>query len=84
VTYKWPAPRTYTDLHPVRGYVVPPASAHDGRRGVELVSVLRVDEPGEHQFTGVSVDYRIGGERYRTVLWEGAGICVRLIPTPRP
>lgn len=85
VTYKWPAPRTYTDLHPVRGYVVPPMATPEGDRGVELVFVLRVDAPGEQQFTGVHVDYRIGTTRYRTVLWQGARICaMRELPKDPP
>jgi hypothetical protein len=83
VTDSWPEPRTYTDLHPIRGYVVPPVDAPDAKRGVELVFVLKVDLPGEHTFTGVNVDYRIGAKRYRTVLWEGARICAMRVVTKR-
>jgi hypothetical protein len=76
-TYRWPERGAYSDLHPPSGYVVPP----DGRRGVELVFVLRADQPGAHQFAGAQVDYRIGARRYRTTLWEGARICaVRTLP----
>ena len=53
----------------------PPHTSRKGRRGVELVFVLRADRPGAHQFSGARVDYRIGGRRYRTTLWEGARIC---------
>lgn len=80
-TYDWPAPRDYSDLHPPRGYVVPPERSEDGKRGVELVFVLEVDGPGPHRFTGAQVDYSIGADAYRTVLWEGARICgVRTLP----
>jgi hypothetical protein len=74
-TYRWPERGAYTDLHSPRGYVVPPQRRRKGRRGVELVFVLRVDAPGAHQFAGARVDYRIGSRRYRTTLWEGARIC---------
>jgi hypothetical protein len=74
-TYRWPEPGAYTDLHPPRGYVVPPQARRKGRRGVELVFVMKVDAPGTYQFAGAQVDYRMGDRRYRTVLWEGARIC---------
>jgi len=76
-TYRWPERGAYSDLHSPNGYVVPPET----RRGVELVFVLRADQPGAHQFTGAQVDYRIGARHYRTTLWEGARICaVRTLP----
>ena len=74
-TYRWPERGAYSDLHDPRGYVVPPQSRRKGRRGVELVFVLRTKQPGAHQFAGAQVDYRIGTRRYRTTLWEGARIC---------
>jgi hypothetical protein len=80
-TYRWPEEGAYSDLHPPRGYVVPPQTARRGRRGVELVFVLRADRTGAHQFAGARVDYRIGARRYRTTLWEGARICaVAVLP----
>ena len=74
-TYRWPERGAYSDLHAPRGYVVPPQASRRGRRGVELVFVLRAERPGAHQFAGARVEYRIGARRYRTTLWEGARIC---------
>jgi hypothetical protein len=80
-TYSWPERGAYSDMHAPRGYVVPPRTTRKGRRGVELVFVLRVDEPGSHQFAGAQVDYRIGGRSYRATLWDSARVCaVRTLP----
>ena len=84
-TDSWPAPRIYTDLRPVRGTVVAPRSEREGERGIEFVFVLRVPSVGAEQFKGVQVDYHVGDERHRSVLWEGARICARKrVPDPPP
>jgi hypothetical protein len=73
--YRWP-PRDIGDLHAVRGFVVPPASTRDGRRGTELVFGLRAAKPGRYGFGAVTVDYRVGSRRHRDRLATALHVCV--------
>jgi hypothetical protein len=74
-SYRWPDP-AFKDLHPVRGYVVPPAGSPAGRAGVQLILVLRADRPGRYVVKGVSVDYRVGTTSHRAVIHQGMAVCV--------
>jgi hypothetical protein len=73
---KWPDPELFTDLHPVAGFVVHPENVRGWKRGVQLIFVLRADEPGRYVFKAVAVDYRVGGNEHRAVLDIGLGVCV--------
>jgi len=64
-----------TDLRPLHGYRLTPASTADGRRGVELVFALRAAEPGRYEFRGIQLDYEIDGKRYREVLPNALAAC---------
>jgi hypothetical protein len=82
----WPDPSRFTDLHPVPGFVVPPANVAGWERGAELIFVLRADEPGRYAFDAVAVEYRVGGREHRAVLDIGLGVCVtneRRLPDER-
>ncbi len=57
----------FTDLHPVPGYRVPPDRSAEGKRGVNLVFVLRAPRRGRFGFRGVQVDSRQDGTDYRDV-----------------
>jgi len=72
----WPS-RQLTDLHPVRGYKLPPLSAPGGERGAELVFVLRAERPGHLGFWQVAVDYRVRDRRHHAVLNSGLQVCSR-------
>jgi hypothetical protein len=64
-----------TDLRPLNGYQLAPASTTDGRRGVELVFALRAAEPGRYEFRGIQLEYEIDGKRYREVLPNALAAC---------
>ena len=64
-----------TDLRPLHGYRLAPASTAAGRRGVELVFALRAAEPGRYEFRGIQLDYEIDGKRYREVLPNALAAC---------
>ena len=64
-----------TDVRPLHGYRLEPASTPDGRRGVELVFALRAAEPGRYEFRGTQLDYEIDGKRYREVLPNALAAC---------
>jgi hypothetical protein len=72
----WPDPSRFTDLHPVRGFVVHPAEDAGWDRGAELIFVLRADSPGRYKFKAVAVDYRVGGNEHRAILDIGLGVCI--------
>ena len=72
---RWPA-ADLTDLHPVAGFQVAPSNEPDGDRGVELVFSLRVDEPGRFTARAVGIDYTVNGDKHRTYLSYGLGVCV--------
>jgi hypothetical protein len=83
---RWPDPARYTDLHPVRGFVVHPESVEGWERGAELIFALRADEPGRYVFKAVAVEYRVGSREHRAVLDIGLGVCVtkgRKLPDKR-
>jgi hypothetical protein len=79
-----PPERQIRDLHPVRGFRVPPDSTPDGEWGAELVFTLRADDPGRYAFTRVAVDYRVGDTEHRAVLRNGLAVCVTPRGEPRP
>jgi hypothetical protein len=73
---RWPDPELYTDLHPVRGFVVHPKHVKGWERGAELIFALRADDPGRYVFTAVAVEYRVGDNEHRAVLDIGLAVCV--------
>lgn len=73
---RWPDRELFTDLHPVDGFVVHPESVPGWERGIQLIFVLRADEPGRYAFNSVAVEYRVGGSEHRAVLEIGLGVCV--------
>jgi hypothetical protein len=64
-----------TDLRPLPGYRLAPASSPDGRRGVELVFALQAAQPGRYEFRGIRLDYEIDGKRFREVLPNALAAC---------
>jgi hypothetical protein len=83
---RWPDPSRFTDLHPVRGFVVHPDDVTGWERGAELIFVMRADNPGRYKFKAVAVDYRVGSREHRAVLDIGLGVCVmkgRRMPSKR-
>jgi hypothetical protein len=83
---RWPDPSRFTDLHPVRGFVVHPKDVEGWDRGAELIFVMRADAPGRYEFTAVAVEYRVGDRQHRAVLDIGLGVCVtrdRRLPDKR-
>jgi hypothetical protein len=83
---RWPDPELFTDLHPVPGFVVHPQRVKGWERGVQLIFVLRADDPGRYEFDAVAVEYRVGGREHRAVLEIGLGVCVtkgRKLPNRR-
>jgi hypothetical protein len=73
---RWPDPSRFTDLHPVRGFVVHPRDVKGWDRGAELIFVMRADRPGRYKFKAVAVEYRVGSSEHRAVLDIGLGVCV--------
>jgi hypothetical protein len=73
---RWPDPSRFTDLHPVRGFVVHPDDVKGWDRGAELIFVLRADTPGRYKFEAVAVEYRVGDNEHRAVLDIGLGVCI--------
>lgn len=83
---RWPDPELFTDLHPVRGFVVHPQRVKGWDRGVQLIFVLRAEDPGRYEFDAVAVEYRVGDSKHRDVLEIGLGVCVtktRKLPNKR-
>ena len=64
------------DVHPLRGYRVPPQSEPAGERGAELVFVLRARRPGRYVTRGVRLDYSVGGDQHRRMLPNAFAACV--------
>lgn len=83
---RWPDPSRFTDLHPVRGFVVHPRDVRGWERGAELIFVMRADKPGRYKFKAVAVEYRVGSREHRAILDIGLGVCVtkgRKMPNKR-
>jgi hypothetical protein len=83
---RWPDPSRFTDLHPVRGFVVHPEHVRGWDRGAELIFVMRAGSPGRYKFKAVAVEYRVGSREHRAVLDIGLGVCVtkgRRMPNKR-
>jgi hypothetical protein len=70
-----PRVSTLTDVHPLRKYVVAPASSTAGGRGAEIVLELRAQRPGRYVFRGVELEYRIGDDDYRTTMPNALAAC---------
>lgn len=70
----WPA-KSVTDLKPLAGYEVAPRKHAGGRRGVELVLVMRVARPGRYITRGVELDYEVGGSRHRRAMPNSFAAC---------
>lgn len=68
---RWPAPRDFRDLHPVRGYRLRPGAPG----GAQLVFALRANRPGRYAFKAITLDYRIGDTRYRARISVGLAVC---------
>ena len=66
----------YGDLHPLRGYVLPPKGQGGGRRDHELVLVLQADRPGRWGFRGIEIDYSVDGTHYRDIDPSAYDACV--------
>jgi hypothetical protein len=80
---RWPDPELFTDLHPVPGFIVQPQRVKGWERGVQLIFVLRADDPGRYEFDTVAVDYRVGDNEHPVL---GLGVCVtegRRMPNDR-
>jgi hypothetical protein len=55
-----------------------------GRRGTELIIVLRADRPGRYGFAQVRVTYRVGSLHYVETFLSGYAYCpVKVIDTGR-
>jgi hypothetical protein len=80
--YRWPNPKAFTDLHPVRGMAVPPQATQAGERGVELVFVLRADRPGRYTASRIAIDYHVGATKQRAVVESGLTVCPTTPPAP--
>jgi hypothetical protein len=78
-----PPERQISDLHPVRGFRVPPADTPEGEWGAELVFTLKADQPGRYAFTRIAVQYRVGDSEHRAVLRNGLAVCVTPRTEPR-
>ena len=78
---QWPDAKL-RDVRPVAGAVVAPASETAGRRGVELLFVLRSDKPGRYGSPGVVIDYTVGGKQHRRYLSFAIGVCVHAVGGP--
>jgi hypothetical protein len=73
-TYPARRPRL-RDLHPVPGYVMPPAGERAGERGAEIVLALQTPGPGTYRFQGLRLTYRVGTQRYTTVIPHALRAC---------
>jgi len=70
------------DVHPLRGYRLPPRSSPSGERGAELVFVLRVRRSGRYAMSGVRLDYSIDGTEHRRTLPNTYAACA--VPPGEP
>ena len=70
------------DVHPLRGYRLPPRSSRGGERGAELVFVLRVRRPGRYAMSGVRLDYSVDGTDHRRTLPNSYAACA--VPQGEP
>lgn len=75
-TYSWPN-RQFTDLHPVAGMTVPPEQAREGRRGVNVVFVVRGAREGRYTIRRLRVTYRVGDVQHERIVGAGLGVCIR-------
>jgi hypothetical protein len=64
------------DVHPLRGYRLPPHTKPAGERGAELVFVLGVRRPGRYAMRGVRLDYSVGATDHRRILPNSYAACV--------
>lgn len=71
---RWPS-EEFTDIHPTSGFRVEPEDTPAGRRGAEIILVLRATEPGRLVFKAVQVDYRVGDTAHRVILDSGLAVC---------
>jgi hypothetical protein len=74
--YRWPS-KLWQDLRPVAGYELEPRTAPGGKRGVELVFVMRAEKAGRYSTTGAVVDYRVGDREHRVTLRNAMRACVQ-------
>ena len=64
------------------GAVVPSRPDDPGKRGVEVLMGLRVNQPGEFGFRHVVVEYRTGGKEHRVRLNDGFIACAPIQAYP--
>lgn len=82
-TYSWPH-KHYTDLHPVKGMLIPPMNSAAGERGVHVVFAVRARKPGRYTLTRLSVVYRVGSRQHTRVVGAGLAVCVTERGGPKP
>lgn len=73
---EWPAD-DLTDLGPVAGARIAPASTPRGDRGAEIVLVLRARAPGRYVLSKLEVSYRQGRKQHRRVVSGILALCAR-------
>lgn len=73
-TYRFP-PRYPFEMHPLQGFVVPPASTPEGERGVQIIIGLAAQRGSEGYFRGVAINYHVGEVAYRYVDRTGFRAC---------
>jgi hypothetical protein len=79
---EWPS-KEFQDVHRVAGFQVAPRDRPSGDRGVELLFVLRSDQPGRYSAPGVVVDYTVDGKAHRRYLNFAIGVCVHAPSKPK-
>ncbi len=62
-------------LHAVQGFVFPAKHPGSPAQYLQIVIGLRADKPGYYSFRSVSLDYRMGGHRYRLVAQTSFSWC---------
>lgn len=70
----WPDP-DLTDLHPVRGARIAPASVRAGERGAQIVLVVRAQRPGRYIISKLEVAYRVGRRDHRRTVRAAVALC---------